>query len=305
MKNRVSIVVCYQSGTAPILEACMSAIYRHTCYKGFDVIVVSREFDTQGADVCLDYDFVQMAQVDIGVPPESSSRVHGMMLDKVVCGLGSELVLTLDSDCFPVADGWLRELVEMIDGRNGFQADVAGILHPWGPPPDDMDRKKIEWRVRNQHCWYTTHVACQLVRRSFIENNNLKYNDGDDTGLTIPMAVREGWGRVDGYKVTRCPRPEMVDGHDIDPEFNRYICLVFGDKVYHHGGYTRTTTFGDKPELERAFGWARKRVIAERSADFLLEDRLSYKFSLDREEEIAAEKMQRLFGLKSQRMDIG
>jgi hypothetical protein len=37
-------------------------------------------------------------------------------------------------------------------------------------------------------------------------------------------------------------------------------------------------------------------------AEFLLNDRFSYKFKFDREEAVAKEKMQRLFGLKAQRM---
>jgi len=295
--KRVTIIVCYQDGTAPMLETCLGSIEMHTEYDDFEVIVVSRRFDTQGADVVLDYNFARMLTVDIGVDPDVSSRVHGMMLDHVYPDVNSELIMTLDSDCFPIAEGWLTELVGMIDKG----ADVAGILHPWAPPPADMKRSKIEWRVRNQHCWLTTHVACQLLRKSFLTNNNLKFNDGDDTGLTIPMAIRASWGKVDGYKPTRCPMPETVEG-TMDPEFNRYVCLVFGDKMYHQGGYTRKATFGDESLMEKSFGWAMKRVVAERSADFLLDDRLSYKFAFDREEEVAAEKMQRLFGLTSQRM---
>lgn len=301
--KRVTIVICYQDGTAPILEACLDSIKRHTTYDDFRVLVVSREFDNEGSNVVLKYDFAQMIQPSIG--ESNPSNVHGMMLDEVWPGLNSEMILTLDSDCFPIATGWLQGLVDMIDDG----ATVAGILHPWGPPASDMEKTKIEWRVRSQHCWDVTHVACQIVKKDFLEKNNLKYNQGDDTGLAIPMKALELSERVEGYKLTRCPKPAVHSdisedeyGPLIDPEFNRYVCLVFGDKMYHQGGYTRKVC-GDESELEDSFGWAMKRVVDEHAADFLLEDRLSYKFKLDKEEKVAAEKMQRLFGLKSQRME--
>jgi len=299
--KRVAVVVCYQEGTSLILEACLNSIKKHTKYQDFDVLVVSRKFDDEGAEVVLGYDFAQMHEVDIGVSPDVSSKVHGMMLDHVFPALKSELILTLDSDCFPVADGWLNGLVEMVDSG----AEIAGILHPWSPPPSTMKKTKIEWRVRSQHCWNVTHVACQLVRKSFIEDNGLKYNDGDDTGLSIPMKALEMGKKIDGYKITRCPMPMSMDSTNkplMEPEFNRYVCLVFGDMVYHQGGYSRKVTFGDEPLMERSFGWAMNRVMDDFSADFLLDERLSYEFTLDREEDVAAEKMQRLFGLKSQRM---
>ena len=303
--TRVRVVICYEAGTAPILESCLGSIGAYTDYQDAKVLVVSRDFDEAGADVILGYDFAQMARIDIGVEPDVSSRVHGMMLDNIWPGIDEELILTLDSDCMPIAKGWLQGLVDMID--NG--ADVAGILHPWAPPPDDMKKTKIEWRVRSQHCWNVTHVACQLVRKSFLESAGVGYNEGDDTGLAIPMKALEMGKKVDGYKVTRCPKPAVKETASegeyeplIDPEFNRYVCLVFGDKVYHQGGYTRKTTFGDEAQWEESFGWAMKRVVDEYSADFLLNDRLSYKFKLDKEEEVAAEKMQRLFGFRSERM---
>jgi len=283
----------------------LSSIKRHTRYKDFNVVVVSRNFDDEGFDVVAKYDFVRICEINIDIESNVSSRVHGTMLDDVWPEIQSELILTLDSDCFPVANGWLEGLVEMID--NG--ADVAGILHPWAPPPGDMKHTKIEWRVRNQHCWNVTHVACQLVKKSFLEKHNLKYNDGDDTGLSIPMRVLSEGGKVDGYRITRCPKPIAKEnanknnhGGLIDPEFNRYVCLIFGDKVYHQGGYTRKAKFGDEPLMEDSFGWAMKKVVEDGSADFLMEYRFSYVFGFDREDEVAAEKMQRLFGLKSQRM---
>ena len=75
-------------------------------------------------------------------------------------------LLTLDSDCFPVADGWLTDLLAM-------KASVAGILHPWQPPSDELDPTTIEWRIRSEWNWNNTHVACQLTRLHYTNEHGL------------------------------------------------------------------------------------------------------------------------------------
>jgi len=245
--------------------------------------------------------------VDVPGDTDVSSRVHGIMLDSYLPdSVNTEYVMTLDSDCFPVADGWLESLVAMLNG----EARVVGILHPWAPP-GDLSKSSIEWRVRSQHCWESTHVACQMLRTEDLKelkSLGAVYNGGDDTGLLIPkIAKQQGW-KIDGFKVSRCPNPVAagnasgeVQGEILDPEFNRYVCLVFGDMVYHHGGFSRMASFGDEQVFERTFGWVNKKVLEE-GATWLLDDTMSYQFKFDQEEEVAAEKMQRLFGMKDDRM---
>jgi hypothetical protein len=232
-------------------------------------------------------------------PTWVKERIHGEMLDAVIPSrVYGDYVLTLDSDCFPVADGWLGDLVAMLEGG----AAISGILHPWAPPPADMPHKKVEWRVRSQHCWENTHVACQLMRReTLVElwNAGCRYAKGDDTGLMFTRMARDKGWLIDGFKPTRCP---VIWEGDLDPEFNRYSCIVYGDKMYHHGGFSRGRVLGDQTVFGKSFGWCEELVLWGRGAEFLLSDRFSYKFKFDREEDIAKEKMQRLFGLASQKM---
>jgi hypothetical protein len=222
-------------------------------------------------------------------------RPHGTMLDCAIESIDTKYILTLDSDCFPIADGWLGELFGMM----APDVACAGILHPWSPPPDDMPKNKIEWRVRSQHCWETTHVACQLVRKSFIIDHKLKYGTGDDTGLDIPKRAKEIGMKVVGWMPSRCAKPTNPT---FDAEFNRYVCIVWGDRVYHHGGFTRKSVFGEDKTFDKNFGWTLPLILDQKGAGFLLNDENSYKFKLDKEEEVAKEKMQRLFGLKKDRM---
>jgi hypothetical protein len=219
------------------------------------------------------------------------------MLDEAVRNIPCphEFVLSLDSDCLPVADGWLSGLVGIMSHP---KVGAAGILHPWAPPPD-MPRKMIEWRVRNQHCWETTHVACQLIRQSSFGRLGLKYEEGDDTGLGMIQKIKANGLICGGYKPTRCP----VSRTTFDPEFNRYVGVVYGDKVYHHGGYTRTEVGSDGPILSNSFGWALDRVLEVKGAEWLLDDSVSYKYVFDKEADVAAEKMDRLFGFRKERKE--
>lgn len=299
MSEELTVVVCYKGGTSELMATWFASMWRHTNDVRFRTKVLTKKGDLDSGLACLVlcYPEVSVEEVDVGDDALSTSRIHGVMLDSYVPGkVETRYVMTMDSDCFPVADGWVSELTGMLE--NG--ARISGILHPWAPPSVDMKKSKIEWRVRSQHCWERTHVACQMMRTQDLKelcSSGMKFAGGDDTGLLVPkMALEKGW-RIDGYKPTRCPKPEVGK---VDPEFNRYVGILYGDKVCHMGGYTRVSVCGDEPVFEEEFGWARKRVLKERGAEFLLDDLLSYKFKLDREEEVAAEKMQRLFGMREQ-----
>jgi hypothetical protein len=287
---KVEIVTCYKAGTLPIMAAWVAAVGRHTkgddC--GFTVLVKKGEAEELKDGIPWMWP-AKVVEVEVGSDCVSAARVHGKMLDAYLpSGVRADMVCTMDTDCFPVADGWIEGLVGMLEGG----VRVAGILHPWAPPPDDMKRTRIEWRVRSQHCWRNTHVACQMLRTADLVAMGVGYSGGDDTGLLIPRKAQEmGW-KVSGYMPTRCP---VAAEGKLHPEFNRYVSLVYGDKVFHLGGYTRVS-MGDKDVYEEEFGWAKKRVLAEKGAEFLLDDSLSYRFAFDREEDVAKEKMDRIFG---------
>ena len=302
--SSVAIVICWQPGTEPMVKTCLASIARHTRPDTYDVMLVSAVNPKPSLHFLNDASFPLEALEPVNLEPpagKESSRLHGWMLDEVIPGKPAyerEYVLTLDSDCFPVADGWLDDLIGMLKGG----ATLSGILYPWSPPPPDTPPSKIEYRVRSQRCWQTTHVACQLIRASDYKrlyDRGCRYNSGDDTGLLIPKMVKADNGKIDGFRLTRC---SAVWEGSLDPEFNRYSCLVYGDKVYHHGGFSRTRLLKDDATFARSFSWCEDLVLWGNGAEFLLNDRFNYPFKFDREEEVAKEAMQRLFGLKNQRM---
>lgn len=288
----VTIVICYKAGTGDVLSVCLESIESHTKSIPHKIVILTAKGDVDNSLIALKSYFIFKIQEVELEPGIKMTKAHGAMLDSYIPSqIDTEHVMTLDSDCFPMADRWLDNLMDMMN--NG--AEVVGILHPWAPPSPDMNKKRIEWRVRSQHCWETTHVACQMMRTDRLRELGAKYIAGDDTGLAVLVAAKaKGW-KVDGFKVTRCPKPLVGR---LDPEFNRYICLVFGDMMYHHGGWTRTSVCSDSPIHNDEFGWVRERILKERGADWLLDDNVSYKFKFDKEEAIAKEKMDRLFGMK-------
>ena len=292
MNTSVTAVTCYKAGTADVLSVWLRSVYRHSEGSMPKVVVLAKRGDVDAdAKGILDAYSVAAEEVDVGSDPVSVSRVHGMMLDAFVPGkVETEYVLTMDTDCFPVAEGWLSGLVGMMEGG----ARVAGILHPWAPPPFDMKRSRLEWRVRSQHCWENTHVACQMTRTADLSAMGVRFAGGDDTGLLVPKAARDRGWKVDGYMVTRCPKARNAG---FDSEFNRYVGLVFGDKMFHCGGFTRLA-MGDKPVFEDEYGWVRAKVLESKGAEFLLDDEWSYRFGFDKEEAVAKEKMDRLFGMR-------
>ena len=291
----ITIVTCYKAGTAAMLSAWFGGVRRHTKDVDYRVVVLAERggFDADATNVVREAGATAV-EVDVGSDALSRSRVHGMMLDAYVPRkVETACVLTMDSDCFPVSDGWLEGMMWLLD----IGCKVVGILHPWAPPLDTL-KNTIAWRVRSQHSWLNTHVACQMTTKADLEELGVKFSGGDDTGLLVPkMACERGW-KVAGYMPTRCPKPAVGK---VDPEFNRYVGLLYGDKVFHLGGFTRVSE-GDAPVFDNEFGWVTERVLKEKGAEFLLKDENSYRFRFNKEEEVAAEKMQRLFGFRDQRM---
>lgn len=288
----LTIAVCYKAGTQDMLRIWLSSLCAHTGWPVSVYVItadeVSRFEAWKTVNEFLPSDH-ELNIIKVSIPIVPVTRVHGAMLDAFLeLNLASKFFMSMDSDCFPIADDWLDLLFKKMDDG----ARVVGILHPWIPPSEEMAHGRIEWRVRSQHCSNNTHVACQMLRTDDLKDLAVNYRDGDDTGLLIPNKARSlGW-KIDGFHVTRCAKPQG----NSDPEFNRHTTLVFGDKVYHQGAFTRNEVVGDKQYMAEEYKWVWDEVKKRKGADFLLSGEFSYQFKLDREEEVAADKMKILFG---------
>lgn len=147
----------------------------------------------------------------------------------------------------------------------------------------------MEWRIRRQHCWENTQVACQLLSVEMMRDMGLKFADpeGDDTNFGLMDKVHAAGVEVDVMIPTRCALPD--DGN-FNPEMNRHVCVVYGDMVYHHGGASRERQ-GAFVSDDKLFGSARRRVIEERGAEWLCDPDKSHVYTMDSEDEVVKFKM--------------
>jgi len=279
----VTILMTYKSGPVRMLEVAVSALMRYKSGYPFELKIVTDVSDLRAeAEVPLRY----WTPFQIN-PAKSGSGQHGRLLDAAVKHVDTEYFLTLDSDCFPVADGWLKDLVDM----QGENISASGILWPWVPAPETVQLNTMEARIRGYHCSKNTHPACQLIRTQMFKEHGWKFADpdGDDTNHGFMKKAAEAGMVTKGWMPTRCPFPD----EPFDPEFNRHECLVFGDKVYHHVG--ATTELNKDVSSLHVFTKARERVYNESGAEWLLEPGQSHRYKMDREEEVAQFKMRMMY----------
>lgn len=285
----VTIVIAYAAGVPHILDVCLASLSRHK--PGCPVKKVKVVTDVCGyleaVDVLNRYPELPLeaAAYNIG-PYKTGSEMHGKLLDMAVIDSDSEYILSLDSDCFPVADNWLAALMGM--HRQGL--GIAGILWPWIPPPAEVDEDTIEYKIRKYQCYNCTQVACQLIERDFLVKNSTSFVGLRDTGFSV---IDKAWSKgmkVGGMMPTRCPIPK----EGVDPEMNRMCSVIYGDMVYHHGAATRSVTVGNVDPLG-FFDEARERVLKEQGAEWLLEPGNSYQYKFDKEEAVAQFKMESMY----------
>lgn len=277
----VEILVSYAAGTQDVLRACLDSLARHDAGEGVETVVLTG--DDQAFEEAKPLAYEHGAKVCMyRVESATGSGRHAKMLDAAVADSKATYVLTLDSDCFPVHDSWLSYL--MATG-----CDVSGIAWPWKPPDATLDRKTMEWRIRRQHCWENTQVACQLLSVEMMRDMGLKFADpeGDDTNFGLMDKVHAAGVEVDVMIPTRCALPD--DGN-FNPEMNRHVCVVYGDMVYHHGGASRERQ-GAFVSDDKLFGSARRRVIEERGAEWLCDPDKSHVYTMDSEDEVVKFKM--------------
>jgi len=281
--KKVTVVVSAGGASERMLRACLCSLERHRGKTEFDVLVVCPAHQSSVTSLVTSQMGIKGWAVVIDTPDHlSGSRMHAMVLDAALRTVKTPYMLTLDADCFPVTDDWLDVLMEEIDDG----AAVTGILHPYGPPPEDLGKETLEFRIRSQLCWNNTHVACQLISMNVLKKLGVTFSHGDDTGLAIPKAAREAGLKVTGLKVTGCARPT----EDVDLEYNREHCLIFGDRIYHHGGGAREEQ--DRGSPSDVWRLVRKQVLDEGGAEFVLKD--MYRFKFDHEETIASQMANRI-----------
>jgi hypothetical protein len=132
----------------------------------------------------------------------------------------TEFVVTLDTDSFPIRDGWLENIL----GRLRDGVTLAGI---W--------RDEMAPEIRPY-----VHPSCLATRRATLVGLGIDFarKDGQDVGQNITAAVL-----ADGGRISRLRRSNARNLHFL-------LAGIYGDLVYHHGAGSRHASFWTSDDAE-------------------------------------------------------
>ena len=279
----VTIIPTYTFGTMSLIQTYLACMKRHDAGCPYVMkIYTDKQGEAEVRPLCEEKG-IELFGVSLPVEMTGTPK-HARLLDEALKNEDG-LALTMDSDCLPVADGWLAELV----GLHEQGAALPGILWPWKPPTADLPHSTIDWRIRRRHNWMNTWVACQLVDASWVKKHKLRYIHGDDTGFELAEKAEELGLEMKGWIATRCALPGRR-GMGLDPEFNRAVCVVYGDKMLHIGGASGRV---HQRILDPAgfYDDVVDRILCSKGADWIMDDGNNYKFTYEREDEVVDFKM--------------
>lgn len=287
---KIEILIAYVAGTSRMMGACLDSIKRHDAGHNYSITVVTDEESGSEAKELFSHRVDSVVSYSVDMKAIGSQR-HASLLDSHMA-TADGLILTMDSDCMPIADGWLRELYGML----GPDSVLSGIKWPWEPPEDDVEG--FERRIRDNQNWNNTWVACQLVDSVWVRENGLKYGTGDDTGFELAAAARTLGLEMKGWMPTRCALPSGW----FDPELNRMMCVVYGDKMVHIGGGSGKAV-GRVVDIDGMYDEAIARVLRDKGAEWMLDPVYSHEYTFKREGRVVEYKMKMMYNEMSRYLE--
>lgn len=198
----------------PWIGLCLRQLERYTDESSYDVLVWDNSFLPEHLEIL-------GASPRVTVFSEEKERKdvrHGRALDRLLRKVPeeTEYVVTLDTDAFPIRDGWLENLT----GRLDRGAWLAGVWR------DEMAPRIPPY----------VHPSCLATRRETLVNLDVEFARKRgvhrvDVGQNITNAVVAAGGRL-----SRLRRSNARNMHFL-------MAGVYGDLVYHHGAGNRRASF--------------------------------------------------------------
>jgi hypothetical protein len=203
----------------PWIELCLRQLQRHTAAASFDVLVWDNSFLPEHLEL-----LEASPRVSVFSDHEKRKDVrHGRALDRLLRKVPAETeyVVTLDTDAFPVRDGWLENLI----GRLERGASLAGV---W--------RDEMAPEIRPY-----VHPSCLAARRETLLELGVQFaraGGGQDVGQNLTDAVVSAGGRVSGLRRSNARNVHFL------------LAGIYGDLVYHHGAGSRHANFWTSADAE-------------------------------------------------------
>jgi hypothetical protein len=194
----------------PWIRLCLECLERHTPDGSYAVYV----WDNSALPEQLEL-LEANPHVSVFSAKEHKDVRHGRALDRLLREVPdeTEYVITLDTDSFPIRDGWLENVL----GRLRDGAAIAGVWR------DEMAPEITPY----------VHPSCFAVRLETLRELGISFarEGGQDVGQNITAAVLEAGGTV-----SRLRRSNARNVHFL-------LAGIYGDLVYHHGAGSRHASF--------------------------------------------------------------
>jgi hypothetical protein len=195
----------------PWIRIFLEQLERHTPADSYDLLVWDNSFFPEQLEL-----IAESPRARVFSESESGKDVrHGRALDRLLKQVPeeTEYVVTLDTDSFPIRDGWLENVL----GRLRDGASLAGV---W--------RDEMAPEIRPY-----VHPSCLAARRETLVGLGINFarEDGQDVGQNITAAVLAAGGRI-----SRLRRSNARNLHFL-------LAGIYGDLVYHHGAGSRHASF--------------------------------------------------------------
>lgn len=195
----------------PWIDLCLRQVERHSAGSSYEVLVWDNACIPEQRRLLRRHPRVRR----FGRDDPAKSLGHGRALDRLLGKVrpGTEFVITLDTDSFPVRDGWIENLTGRLNGG----VLLAGVWR------DEMLRGRPAY----------VHPSCIAVRRDTLLRLGTPFaiEGGLDVGANLTEAVQAVGGGISRLRRSNHWNPHFLMG------------ALYGDLVYHQGAGSRNPQF--------------------------------------------------------------
>lgn len=204
----------------PWIDVCLREVERRSRASDYQVLVWDNsQIDSQREAIVrsgarLYPGDEELGEARIRQEPLSLVRLHMGALHTLLAKVGPEFesVITLDTDAFPIRDGWIEELTGNLE-----HASLTGV---WRDEMPDVLEPFV-------------HPSCLCIRRERLRRVELPFSFGgvQDVGQRITFDIRSAGERIEPLRRSNARNAHFLMGG------------IYGDLVYHHSAGSRKPVF--------------------------------------------------------------